>query len=86
MREKRQKEAIILKGIASQINSMAIPTISELDKMLKTFGYTIYPSKIIDEMENEIYVYKYLIKDIKETINPINPGIVTWIDERLEEI
>lgn len=36
-----QQQAIILKVIANQLLSMAVPSFEELNKMVNSFGYTI---------------------------------------------
>lgn len=78
-----QREAIILKGIASQILQMSIPTLSTVNNLLNEFDLSIKPSL----NESKLQEYKLLIADIKETLmNRGDDSVVSWIIDRVEEI
>lgn len=74
----KQKEAIILKGIATSINAMAFPNFENLQDMLTCFDYQLLPSNLNELDFIEIYnFYHRLIKS-----NPINISVNDVVRDR----
>lgn len=79
----KQKEAIIIKGIASQIMQMNVPTFDTFDKLLSEFDLKLTSNSDKYQLEE----YRQLVYEIKEILLKQGDDITTsWILNRQIDI
>lgn len=80
-----QSEAIILKGIASQIMQMNVPNLLQVNNMLAHFELEIYQSNSLKGLDDMLDFYKEENRLLKETIQKFqisdNPEMILWNEE-----
>lgn len=92
--EKNSKdfEAIVLKGIASQLLQMNKPSMQQAAELFNTIGFVIVPegnyNKAVDDanvFQSALVSMQLLVQDARDTLEERDPSISFWIKERYDE-